>query len=80
MVRLLPPSHQALLTLLWKKAPSTEGVFRKPCNNKAMRLAREQLDGGHHVDMGDMNVANLVGLLKVLYINVSMANALKRIS
>ena len=51
--------------LLRKRGPSTEGVFRKPCNNKNMRDIREQLNGGLEVDMESQPVVLLVGLLKV---------------
>lgn len=51
--------------LLRKKGPSTEGVFRKPCNNKNMRDIREQLNNGLEVDLEAQPVVLLVGLLKV---------------
>lgn len=50
---------------LRKKGPSTEGVFRKPCNNKNMRDIREQLNSGLEVDLEAQPVVLLVGLLKV---------------
>uniref|UniRef100_A0A3Q0SAV6 T cell activation RhoGTPase activating protein b n=1 Tax=Amphilophus citrinellus TaxID=61819 RepID=A0A3Q0SAV6_AMPCI len=49
---------------LTNKGPSTEGVFRKPCNSKSMKDIREQLNSGVNVDMGTLPVVLLVGLLK----------------
>lgn len=51
--------------LLRKRGPSTEGVFRKPCNNRLMKDVREQLDAGSEVDLDAQPVNLLVGLLKV---------------
>ncbi|XP_049446351.1 T cell activation RhoGTPase activating protein b [Epinephelus fuscoguttatus] len=60
----LPKPVTELLVLLRKSGPSTEGVFRKPCNNKNMRDIREQLNGGLEVDLESQPVVLLVGLLK----------------
>uniref|UniRef100_A0A668A0H2 T cell activation RhoGTPase activating protein b n=1 Tax=Myripristis murdjan TaxID=586833 RepID=A0A668A0H2_9TELE len=60
----LPKPLTEILVLLWKKGPSTEGVFRKPCHNKNMRTIREQLNSGLEVDMESLPVVLLVGLLK----------------
>ncbi|KAM3861042.1 T cell activation RhoGTPase activating protein b [Diretmus argenteus] len=60
----LPRPVTEMLELLWKRGPSTEGVFRKPCNNKNMRTIREQLNGGLEVDLKVQPVVLLVGLLK----------------
>ncbi|KAM7395217.1 hypothetical protein PAMA_006803 [Pampus argenteus] len=60
----LPKPVTEMLVLLRKRGPSTEGVFRKPCNNKNMRDIREQLNGGLEVDMKGQPVLLLVGLLK----------------
>ncbi|XP_078146082.1 T cell activation RhoGTPase activating protein b [Centroberyx gerrardi] len=60
----LPKPLTEMLVLLWKKGPSTEGVFRKPCNNKMRETIREQLNSGLEVDMEGQPVALLVGLLK----------------
>lgn len=54
-----------MMMLLRKKGPSTEGVFRKPCNSKNMREIREQLNSGLEVDMEAQPTVLLVGLLKV---------------
>lgn len=54
-----------MLLLLRRKAPSTEGVFRKTCNNRNMRDIREQLNSGVEVDLEAQPVLLLVGLLKV---------------
>lgn len=56
---------QEILVLLRKKGPSTEGVFRKPCNSKNMREIREQLNSGLEVDMEAQPAVLLVGLIKV---------------
>ncbi|XP_044233402.1 T cell activation RhoGTPase activating protein b isoform X2 [Thunnus albacares] len=60
----LPKPVTEMLVLLRKKGPSTEGVFRKPCNSKNMRDIRDQLNGGQEVDMEGQSVFLLVGLLK----------------
>uniref|UniRef100_A0A1A7WRX9 T-cell activation RhoGTPase activating protein n=1 Tax=Iconisemion striatum TaxID=60296 RepID=A0A1A7WRX9_9TELE len=60
----LPKPITDLLVLLRKQGPSTEGVFRKPCNSRLMKDIREQLDSGSEVDMGGQPVNLLVGLLK----------------
>ncbi|XP_076873780.1 T cell activation RhoGTPase activating protein b [Brachyhypopomus gauderio] len=60
----LPKPITEVLDLLWRKGPSTEGVFRKPCNNKNLNALREQLDSGAEVDMEALPVVLLVGLLK----------------
>lgn len=60
----LPKPLTEALLLLRKRGPSTEGVFRKPCNNKNMRDIREQLNNGLEVDMEVQPVVLLVGLLK----------------
>ncbi|XP_070705777.1 T cell activation RhoGTPase activating protein b [Pempheris klunzingeri] len=60
----LPKPVTELLVLLRKRGPSTEGVFRKPCNNKNMKDIREQLNSGLEVDMESQPVVLLVGLLK----------------
>ncbi|XP_022593725.1 T-cell activation Rho GTPase-activating protein-like [Seriola dumerili] len=60
----LPKPVMELLVLLRKKGPSTEGVFRKACNNKNMKDIREQLNSGVEVDMEDQPVFLLIGLLK----------------
>ncbi|XP_076024149.1 T cell activation RhoGTPase activating protein b [Genypterus blacodes] len=60
----LPKPIAEMLTLVWKKGPTTEGVFRKPCNSKNMRAIREQLNSGLQVDLKDLPVTLLVGLLK----------------
>lgn len=60
----LPKPVAEMLVLLRKRGPSTEGVFRKPCNNKNMRDIREQINSGLEVDMDSQPVVLLVGLLK----------------
>ncbi|AWP20192.1 putative T-cell activation Rho GTPase-activating protein [Scophthalmus maximus] len=60
----LPKPVTEMLVLLRKRGPSTEGVFRKPCNNKNMKDIREQLSGGLEVDLQGQPVVLLVGLLK----------------
>uniref|UniRef100_A0A3Q3VVT8 Rho-GAP domain-containing protein n=1 Tax=Mola mola TaxID=94237 RepID=A0A3Q3VVT8_MOLML len=58
------PKPVKILLLLRRKGPSTEGVFRKPCNNKNMRDIKEQLNSGLEVDIEAQPVVILVGLLK----------------
>ncbi|XP_059212254.1 T cell activation RhoGTPase activating protein b [Centropristis striata] len=60
----LPKPVTEVLVLLRKRGPSTEGVFRKPCNTKNMREIKEQLNSGQEVDLGGQPVVLLVGLLK----------------
>ncbi|KAF6717088.1 T-cell activation Rho GTPase-activating protein [Oryzias melastigma] len=60
----LPKPIMDLLVQLRKKGPSTEGVFRKPCNNKNMKDIREQLNCRAEVDLEDLPVVLIVGLLK----------------
>ncbi|KAM8832916.1 T cell activation RhoGTPase activating protein b isoform 2-T2 [Spinachia spinachia] len=60
----LPKPVMDVMVLLRKRGPSTEGVFRKPCNNRNMRDVREQLNGGLEVDLEGQPVVLLVGLLK----------------
>ncbi|XP_060948007.1 T cell activation RhoGTPase activating protein b [Limanda limanda] len=62
--RSLPKPVTEILVFLRKRGPSTEGVFRKPCNNKNMKEVREQLNSGLEVDLGGQPVVLLVGLLK----------------
>lgn len=60
----LPKPVTDLLVLLRRRGPSTEGVFRKPCNSKHMKYIREQLNSGMEVDLEGQPVVLLVGLLK----------------
>uniref|UniRef100_A0AAY4CTT7 Rho-GAP domain-containing protein n=1 Tax=Denticeps clupeoides TaxID=299321 RepID=A0AAY4CTT7_9TELE len=60
----LPKPIREILTLLWRKGPATEGVFRRPSNSKTVNIIREQLDAGDEVNMEVLPVALLVGLLK----------------
>lgn len=60
----LPKALLEILTLLRKRGPSIEGVFRKSCNNKKMLELREQLDSGLEVHLVEQPVLLLVGILK----------------
>ncbi|XP_059897623.1 T cell activation RhoGTPase activating protein b [Gadus macrocephalus] len=60
----LPKPLTDMLVLLRSKAPSTEGVFRKPGNTRVTRELREQLDAGQEVDLEGLPVVLLVALLK----------------
>ncbi|KAJ0061137.1 hypothetical protein NL108_008821, partial [Boleophthalmus pectinirostris] len=60
----LPKAILEILVLLRKRGPSTEGAFRKSCNNKKMQEVREQLESGAEVSLEEQPVALLVGLLK----------------
>uniref|UniRef100_A0A674E063 T cell activation RhoGTPase activating protein n=1 Tax=Salmo trutta TaxID=8032 RepID=A0A674E063_SALTR len=61
---MLPKPITEILVLLWKKGPSTVGVFRTTCNNKTLKAIREQLNSGTAVEMDALPVVLLVGLLK----------------
>ncbi|XP_068199160.1 T cell activation RhoGTPase activating protein b isoform X2 [Antennarius striatus] len=61
----LPKPVIEMLVLLRRKGPSTEGVFRKPCNSKMMRDIKEQLNGGLEVDM-DIQPVTMLSFLKEL--------------
>ncbi|TRY86578.1 hypothetical protein DNTS_018576, partial [Danionella cerebrum] len=58
---LLKPIAEILL-LLFRKGPSTEGVFRVSCNNKNLNALRDQLNSGAVVDMEALPVTLLVGI------------------
>lgn len=60
----LPKPIADILVFLWKNGPSTEGVFRKTGNSKNLRSIREELNNGKEVDMEELPVVLLVGLLK----------------
>ncbi|XP_037607142.1 T cell activation RhoGTPase activating protein b [Sebastes umbrosus] len=60
----LPKPVTEVLGLLKQRGPSTEGVFRKPCNNKVMKEIKDQLNSGLEVDLERQPVVLLVGLLK----------------
>ncbi|KAL0965026.1 hypothetical protein UPYG_G00275820 [Umbra pygmaea] len=61
---MLPKPITDILVLLWRKGPSTEGVFRKTGNNKNLKAIREQLNSGADVELETQPVVILVGLLK----------------
>ncbi|KAB5539966.1 hypothetical protein PHYPO_G00095430 [Pangasianodon hypophthalmus] len=60
----IPKPIAELLVLLWRKGPSTEGVFRTACNSKNLSAVRDQLNSGVAVDLEALPVTLLVGLLK----------------
>ncbi|XP_041951369.1 T cell activation RhoGTPase activating protein b isoform X1 [Alosa sapidissima] len=60
----LPTPITEIFQLLWRKAPATEGVFRKSGNSGGLKTIREQLNSGTGVDMDALPVTQLVGLLK----------------
>ncbi|XP_030637536.1 T cell activation RhoGTPase activating protein b [Chanos chanos] len=60
----LPKPILEVLSLLWRKGPNTEGVFRKTGNSKTLNTIRDQLNTGVQVDLATLPVVLLVGLLK----------------
>ncbi|XP_059355042.1 T-cell activation Rho GTPase-activating protein-like isoform X2 [Carassius carassius] len=61
----LPKPITEILLLLFRKGPLTEGVFRVSCNSKKLNALKDQLNSGAQVDMEDLPVTLLVGLLKI---------------
>ncbi|KPP60394.1 T-cell activation Rho GTPase-activating protein-like [Scleropages formosus] len=60
----LPKPITEILTLLMKKGCTTEGVFRKPGNNKCLKEIKGQLNDGLDVDMKAKPVVLLAALFK----------------
>lgn len=56
---------QDLLTILYMKGPSTEGIFRKAANEKARKELKEDLNKGENVDLKSKTVHLLAVVLKV---------------
>ncbi|KAL4630560.1 T-cell activation Rho GTPase-activating protein-like [Arapaima gigas] len=60
----LPKPITEILTLLMKKGSTTEGVFRKPGNNKCLKELKGQLNDGLDVDIKTKPVILLAALFK----------------
>ncbi|XP_030643244.1 T cell activation RhoGTPase activating protein a [Chanos chanos] len=60
----LPKPIIEILTLLLRKGPYTEGVFRKAGNARMLREIKDQLNNGIEVDLKDRPVILLADLLK----------------
>ncbi|XP_031467287.1 T-cell activation Rho GTPase-activating protein isoform X2 [Phasianus colchicus] len=66
----LPQPVQDLLTILYMKGPSTEGIFRKAANEKARKELKEDLNKGGNVDLESKAVHLLAVVLKDFLRNI----------
>ncbi|XP_072188269.1 T-cell activation Rho GTPase-activating protein isoform X1 [Excalfactoria chinensis] len=66
----LPQPVQDLLTILYMKGPSTEGIFRKAANEKARKELKEDLNKGGNVDLESKTVHLLAVVLKDFLRNI----------
>uniref|UniRef100_A0A8B9U0F0 T-cell activation Rho GTPase-activating protein n=1 Tax=Anas zonorhyncha TaxID=75864 RepID=A0A8B9U0F0_9AVES len=66
----LPQPVQDLLTILYMKGPSTEGIFRKAANEKARKELKEDLNKGENVDLKSKTVHLLAVVLKDFLRNI----------
>ncbi|KAK4823474.1 hypothetical protein QYF61_002521 [Mycteria americana] len=66
----LPQPVQDLLTILYMKGPSTEGIFRKAANEKARKELKEDLNKGGNVDLKSKSVHLLAVVLKDFLRNI----------
>ncbi|NWV83598.1 TAGAP protein, partial [Dasyornis broadbenti] len=66
----LPQPVQDLLAILYMKGPSTEGIFRKPANEKARKELKEDLNKGGNVDLKSKSVYLLAVVLKDFLRNI----------
>ncbi|RMC12885.1 hypothetical protein DUI87_10410 [Hirundo rustica rustica] len=66
----LPQPIQDLLTILYMKGPSTEGIFRKAANEKARKELKEDLNKGGNVDLKSKSVHLLAVVLKDFLRNI----------
>ncbi|XP_061078857.1 T-cell activation Rho GTPase-activating protein-like [Conger conger] len=60
----LPKPIREVLSELWRRAPATEGVFRKAGNAKRLSEVKVQLDAGEDLDVEVLPVVLLAALLK----------------
>ncbi|KAL4623961.1 T-cell activation Rho GTPase-activating protein-like [Arapaima gigas] len=60
----LPRPIKDILVVLYKRGPSTEGIFRRACNARNMREIKEQLNNGEAVNLEEQSVLLLAALLK----------------
>ncbi|XP_052535310.1 T-cell activation Rho GTPase-activating protein isoform X1 [Tympanuchus pallidicinctus] len=67
---MLPQPVQDLLTILYMKGPSTEGIFRKAANEKARKELKEDLNKGGNVDLESKTVHLLAVVLKDFLRNI----------
>ncbi|XP_063164000.1 T-cell activation Rho GTPase-activating protein [Candoia aspera] len=66
----LPKSIQDILTILFRKGPSTEGIFRKAANEKARKELREELNAGDNVALEKKSVYLLAVVFKDFLRNI----------
>ncbi|NXL81565.1 TAGAP protein, partial [Leptocoma aspasia] len=66
----LPQPVQDLLSILYRKGPSTEGIFRKAANEKARKELKEDLNKGGNVDLKSKSVHLLAVVLKDFLRNI----------
>ncbi|NXJ13983.1 TAGAP protein, partial [Odontophorus gujanensis] len=66
----LPQPVQDLLTILYMKGPSTEGIFRKAANEKARKELKEDLNKGGNVDLESKTVHLLAVVFKDFLRNI----------
>uniref|UniRef100_A0A8D2QN62 T-cell activation Rho GTPase-activating protein n=1 Tax=Zosterops lateralis melanops TaxID=1220523 RepID=A0A8D2QN62_ZOSLA len=66
----LPQPIQDLLSILYQKGPSTEGIFRKAANEKARKELKEDLNKGGSVDLKSKSVHLLAVVLKDFLRNI----------
>ncbi|XP_065536750.1 T-cell activation Rho GTPase-activating protein isoform X2 [Lathamus discolor] len=66
----LPQPIQDLFAMLYRKGPSTEGIFRKAANEKARKELKEDLNKGVNVDLKSKSVHLLAVVLKDFLRNI----------
>uniref|UniRef100_A0A8C8VMY7 T-cell activation Rho GTPase-activating protein n=1 Tax=Pelusios castaneus TaxID=367368 RepID=A0A8C8VMY7_9SAUR len=66
----LPQPIQDILTALYLKGPSTEGIFRKAANEKARKELKEELNSGGKVDLESKPVHLLAVVFKDFLRNI----------
>ncbi|XP_061234101.1 T-cell activation Rho GTPase-activating protein [Neopsephotus bourkii] len=66
----LPQPIQDLFAILYRKGPSTEGIFRKAANEKARKELKEDLNKGMNVDLKSRSVHLLAVVLKDFLRNI----------
>ncbi|XP_032839161.2 T-cell activation Rho GTPase-activating protein isoform X2 [Tyto alba] len=66
----LPQPVEELLAILYRKGPSTEGIFRKAANEKARKELKEDLNKGGNVDLKSKSVHLLAVVLKDFLRNI----------
>ncbi|XP_061326871.1 T-cell activation Rho GTPase-activating protein [Pezoporus flaviventris] len=66
----LPQPIQDIFAILYRKGPSTEGIFRKAANEKARKELKEDLNKGVNVDLKSKSVHLLAVVLKDFLRNI----------